>query len=237
MGTYYGLKRGTELHKIIEEVNKKRDKLNKVYRELNDRTRDFLGINRDIRYNYTINSDEGSIIYIIKEDYLLLEDEEKEKFETFKVNKYKVKNVSSFGYKEKIKEYVKRNVENYRKAVYVIREFNLYGKHVIYNKEQYFLTNEGLEEYVVKIDEDKYLKNLCTEEKDLKDKINKDIAKIEYIIRVKELEDEDYNYLSKRLSELKQRKIKNKIIKVNKKEMEAIREDINRYKRVMSKVG
>src|SRR5699024_2145496 len=237
MGTYYGLKKGTELFRVIEEVNNKRKELNRVRRGLNDRTRDFLSINRDIRYNYTMNSVGGYIIYITKEDYLLLEDEYKELFETFKRNKYKVKDVNNFSNEIKLKEYVKNSIENYKKAVKVIREYNLYGKHVVYNREHYFLTNEGLEGYVKEIDEDKYIKNLRKEEKDLKDIINKDIAKIEYIIRVKDLEDVDYNYLSKRLSVLKQRKIKNKTDKINKGKIQAIKEDIIRYKKAMYKAG
>src|SRR5699024_4203871 len=96
MGTYYGLKKGTELFRVIEEVNNKRKELNRVRRELNDRTRDFLSVNRDIRYNYTMNSVGGYIIYITKEDYLLLEDEYKELFETIKRNKYKVKDVNNY---------------------------------------------------------------------------------------------------------------------------------------------
>ena len=113
MGTYYGLKKGTELFRVIEEVNNKRKELSRIYRELNDRTREFLGIHKDIKYKYTNHSDEGYIIYITKEDYLLLDDEDKERFKTFKRNKYKVRDISNIGYKEQLEEYVKNSIENY----------------------------------------------------------------------------------------------------------------------------
>lgn len=232
MGIYYTYKEGSELEKYIEELQEEINQQNKTRRYLKERLNKYLNIKTDL--NYIIGKKiKGEIdVSILVEDYYLLSKENQEKFIPDKYNKYKVKNMKDFKEYELISEYVDKSKDVLRRLTKWYRKYELRGKYVYYNKRHYFFTNDVLKGQLEEIREKQYKNDLEQEIKDNIEKYNDIIARIYYVLHVKEIKEEDYKRLERRLYIVKKRRDFEYILDLNDNGLfiEGRQEDIRRYK-------